>query len=141
MGSASNQRLKSSTRVIATGVLPRDPKIPGQDHPKVLSYIDVLRGGKTVGASAAIIGAGGIGFDVAEYLVTGGHSTTLDAAAWRAEWGVADPSVARGGIDPAGPKVEPPARKVYLLQRKSGKPRDWAKPPAGYTARPCKQNR
>ena len=108
--------------VIATGVLPRDPKIPGQDHPKVLSYIDVLRGNKDVGVSVAIIGAGGIGFDVAEYLVTGGHSTTLDAAAWRAEWGVADPSVARGGIDPAGPKAEPPSRKVFLLQRKSGKP-------------------
>ena len=108
--------------IIATGVLPRDPQIPGQDHPKVLNYIDVLRGNKDVGTSVAIVGAGGIGFDVAEYLVSGGHSTTLDAAAWRAEWGVADPSVARGGLAPVGPKVEPPARKVFLLQRKSGKP-------------------
>jgi 2,4-dienoyl-CoA reductase (NADPH2) len=108
--------------IIATGVLPRDPQIAGQDHPKVLSYIDVLRDNKPVGQRVAIIGAGGIGFDVAEYLASGGHSATLDVAAWQAEWGVTDPAQARGGLAPAGPRVEPPARQVYLLQRKSGKP-------------------
>jgi 2,4-dienoyl-CoA reductase (NADPH2) len=69
-----------------------------------------------------VVGAGGIGFDVAEFLVAGGHSTTLDAAAWRAEWGVADPALARGGLAADGPQVTPPARQVTLLQRKSGKP-------------------
>ncbi len=107
--------------VVATGVSPRDPKIPGQDHPKVLSYIDVLRHGKPVGPRVAIIGAGGIGFDVAEFLVHDGHSPTLDLPAWRAEWGVADPQAARGGLAPQGPQVPPPARQVTLLQRKPGK--------------------
>ncbi len=107
--------------VVATGVSPRDPKIPGQDHPKVLSYIDVLRHGKPVGPRVAIIGAGGIGFDVAEFLVHDGHSPTLDLTAWQAEWGVADPQAARGGLAPQGPQVPPPARQVTLLQRKPGK--------------------
>jgi len=107
--------------VVATGVSPRDPKIPGQDHAKVLSYIDVLRHGKAVGPRVAIIGAGGIGFDVAEFLVQDGHSPTLDLPAWQAEWGVADPEAARGGLAPQGPQVPPPARQVTLLQRKQGK--------------------
>ncbi|MDP3227227.1 MAG: NADPH-dependent 2,4-dienoyl-CoA reductase [Acidovorax sp.] len=108
--------------IIATGVLPRDPKIPGQDHAKVLSYIDVLRHGKPVGERVAIIGAGGIGFDVAEFLTHGDHpSTTLDLPAWKAEWGITDPADARGGLDPSGPRVTPPARQVTLLQRKKGK--------------------
>ena len=108
--------------IIATGVTPRDPMIPGQEHPKVLSYIDVLRERKPVGARVAIIGAGGIGFDVAEFLVHDGHSTTLDLAAWQAEWGVTDPALAVGGLSPERPQVSPPARKVTLLQRKKGKP-------------------
>ena len=108
--------------VIATGVEPRDPQIPGQDHPKVLSYIDVLRHGKPVGQRVAVIGAGGIGFDVAEFLVHGNHpSTTLDLPAWKAEWGITDPAEARGGLATAGPHVTPPARHVTLLQRKKGK--------------------
>lgn len=108
--------------VIATGVEPRDPKIPGQDHPKVLSYIDVLRHGKPVGERVAIIGAGGIGFDVAEFLTHGDHpSTTLDLPAWKAEWGITDPAEARGGLAASGPRVTPPARQVTLLQRKKGK--------------------
>jgi 2,4-dienoyl-CoA reductase (NADPH2) len=107
--------------VVATGVVPRNPKIDGQDHPKVLSYIDVLRGNKPVGATVAIVGAGGIGFDVAEFLVDQGHSPTLDLAAWQAEWGVTDPASARGGLNPKGAHIEPPARHVTLLQRKSGK--------------------
>lgn len=109
--------------VLATGVAPRDPRIPGQDHPKVLGYIDVLLHRKPVGRKVAIIGAGGIGFDVAEYLATGadlGHaSPSQDLAAWLREWGVADPEQARGGVAPARP--EPPAREVFLLQRKPGK--------------------
>ena len=108
--------------VIATGVEPRDPQIPGQDHPKVLSYIDVLRHGKPVGQRVAVIGAGGIGFDVAEFLVHGNHpSTTLDLPAWKAEWGITDPAEARGGLAASGPRVTPPARQVTLLQRKKGK--------------------
>ncbi|MFN4361168.1 MAG: FAD-dependent oxidoreductase [Hylemonella sp.] len=107
--------------IVATGVSPRDPKIEGQDHPKVLSYIDVLRHQKPVGQKVAIIGAGGIGFDVAEFLVAGDHSTTLDLPAWQAEWGVTDPAAAPGGLRPDGPQVTPPAREVTLLQRKQGK--------------------
>ena len=108
--------------IVATGVTPRDPMIPGQEHPKVLSYIDVLRHRKPVGERVAIIGAGGIGFDVAEFLVHDGHSTTLDLAAWQTEWGVTDPALAVGGLSPERPQVSPPARKVTLLQRKKGKP-------------------
>jgi 2,4-dienoyl-CoA reductase (NADPH2) len=107
--------------IVATGVNPRDPKIPGQDHPKVLSYIDVLRHKKPVGARVAVIGAGGIGFDVAEYLVADGHSVTLDLPAWQAEWGVTDPALAPGGLSRDKPRVSPPARQVTLLQRKKGK--------------------
>ena len=108
--------------VVATGVVPRDPRIPGQEHPKVLSYIDVLRGARSVGERVAIVGAGGIGFDVAEFLVHQGASTALDLAAWQAEWGVGDPAEARGGLRVGGIAPAPPARKVTLLQRKAGKP-------------------
>ena len=107
--------------VVATGVVPRDPKIPGQEHPKVLSYIEVLREHKPVGERVAIIGAGGIGFDVAEFLVHSGTSTTLDLPAWQAEWGVTDPQQAPGGLSQQAPAVSPPARQVTLLQRKAGK--------------------
>ncbi|MCR1768014.1 NADPH-dependent 2,4-dienoyl-CoA reductase [Burkholderia glumae] len=102
--------------VLATGVVPRDPRIAGGDGPNVLGYADVLSGRRPVGARVAVVGAGGIGFDVAEYLVHAGTSPSLDAAAWRAEWGVTDPALARGGIAPA--RVTPPARQVTLLQRK-----------------------
>jgi 2,4-dienoyl-CoA reductase (NADPH2) len=109
--------------ILATGVSPRDPRIPGQDHPRVLSYIDVLLHRKPVGKKVAIVGAGGIGFDVAEYLVHGadlGHrSTTMDLPAWLREWGVTDPESQRGGVVP--PQPDPPAREVLLLQRKAGK--------------------
>ena len=107
--------------IVATGVLPRNPRIPGQEHPMVLSYIDVLRHRKPVGRRVAVIGAGGIGFDVAEYLVHDGHSPTLHLDEWLAEWGVADPALARAGIEGVRPKLAPPAREVYLLQRKAGK--------------------
>ena len=68
-----------------------------------------------------MVGAGGIGFDVAEYLVGDGHSPTLDLAAWQAEWGVTDPALSPGGLSPGKPVVSPPAREVTLLQRKKGK--------------------
>ncbi|KPP86188.1 MAG: 2,4-dienoyl-CoA reductase (NADPH2) FadH [Rhodobacteraceae bacterium HLUCCA08] len=106
--------------IVATGVTPRDPRIPGQDGPNVLSYIDVLQGAP-VGERVAVIGAGGIGFDVAEFLVTG-DSPTEDLEAWLAEWGVTDPARARGGLDPAGPRPEVALRQVTLLQRKPTKP-------------------
>ncbi|HYN56289.1 MAG TPA: NADPH-dependent 2,4-dienoyl-CoA reductase [Motilibacterales bacterium] len=106
--------------VLATGVIPRDPHIPGQDAPNVVSYIDVLAGGATVGPRVAIVGAGGIGFDVAEYLVVAaGESSTLDLDEWRREWGVGDPAEVRGGLVPAQPV--PATRQVTLLQRKRGK--------------------
>ena len=106
--------------LLATGVVARDPKIPGQDGHNVLSYIDVLLHGKPVGERVAVIGAGGIGFDVAEFLVTpAGHSPTLNLPEWLAEWGVADPATVRGGVVRAQPA--PPARRVTLLQRKAGK--------------------
>ena len=106
--------------VLATGVLPRDAKIPGSDGANVLSYVDVLLHGKTVGARVAIVGAGGIGFDVAEFLVTApGHSPTMNLHEWLAEWGVADPGTVRGGV--VRPQPAPAARQVTLLQRKRGK--------------------
>ena len=107
--------------VLATGVTPRDPRIEGEDEfratGKVISYVDLLLHGKPAGRRVAVVGAGGIGFDVSEFLVSGGHSTTLDTEAWLREWGVADPAVARGGL--GKPEITPAARQVYLLQRKA----------------------
>ncbi|MHA3915804.1 2,4-dienoyl-CoA reductase FMN-binding domain-containing protein [Halovulum sp. GXIMD14793] len=106
--------------IIATGVTPRDPDIPGQSVPNVLNYIDVLKGAE-VGKRVAIIGAGGIGFDVAEYLAHRGESPAEDRSLWRAEWGVAVPWDARAGLAPEGPQPIPPAREITLLQRKAQK--------------------
>ncbi len=105
--------------LLATGVTPRDPGIPAASGSHVLSYIDVLRGAP-VGPRVAIIGAGGIGFDVAEYLVHHGTSPATDIPLWRREWGVTPPWAARGGLTAAQP--EAPARQVWLLQRKPEKP-------------------
>ena len=105
--------------IIATGVVPRDPAIPGQDGPNVVSYIDVLRDKVEVGKKVVVIGAGGIGFDVSEYLTHEGTSPTLDLEAWKTEWGVGDPEVQRGGLVAEGPQPEAPARQVTLLQRKN----------------------
>lgn len=104
--------------IVATGVVPRDPEIPGQDGPHVVGYADLLSGRVEAGRRVAIVGAGGIGFDVAEYLVHDGRSPTVDLEAWKREWGVGDPSETRGGLAPEGPAPEPPARAVTLLQRK-----------------------
>ncbi|OWU72747.1 NADPH-dependent 2,4-dienoyl-CoA reductase [Phaeobacter sp. 22II1-1F12B] len=107
--------------VIATGVLPRDPEIPGQDGPNVVNYIDVLRGKAKVGHKVAVIGAGGIGFDVSEFLAHEGTSPTVDLPLWMKEWGVTDPAEHRSGLAPEGPQPEEPAREITLLQRKKTK--------------------
>jgi len=107
--------------VIATGVLPRDPGIAGQDGPNVLSYVDVLAGKAEVGKRVAVVGAGGIGFDVAEFLAHEGESPTENLALWMKEWGVSDPGEHRSGLAPAGPQPEPAARQITLLQRKASK--------------------
>jgi 2,4-dienoyl-CoA reductase (NADPH2) len=100
--------------VLASGVAPRIPAIPGIDHPMVLTYAEAITGIKPVGNSVAVIGAGGIGFDVAEFLVTD-TSPTLNLKEWKAEWGAADPWEAPGAL--TTPIPAPPAREVYLLQR------------------------
>ncbi|ORL41414.1 NADPH-dependent 2,4-dienoyl-CoA reductase [Prescottella equi] len=104
--------------VIATGVTPRVPAIPGIDHPKVLSYAEAVRDGRPVGRSVAVIGAGGIGVDVSEFL-THAHSPTLDVAEWKREWGVTDPESAPGAL--TVPQPSPSPREVFLLQRKPGR--------------------
>ncbi len=106
--------------IIATGVVPRNPKIPGQDNPGVLSYIDVLRHKAPVGESVVIVGAGGIGFDVAEYLIHTDYSPDAqDPASWLSAWGVADPEVARGGV--VSMQFPKSPRKITLMQRSEGK--------------------
>ncbi|WP_112311045.1 FAD-dependent oxidoreductase [Pseudogemmobacter bohemicus] len=105
--------------ILAIGVLPRDPGIPSEPGAHVLSYIDVLKGA-AVGPRVAVIGAGGIGFDVAEYLVEAGESPAMNRDLWRHEWGVAPAWEARGGL--VRPEPARPAREVWLLQRKPGKP-------------------
>lgn len=105
--------------VLATGIVPRDLDLTGFTHPKVLSYLDVLRDHKTVGEKVAIIGAGGIGFDVAEYL-TEPHSLTLQPDAWLKDWGIDKDYQSRGALLPDQTPVVPP-RKIFLLQRKNTK--------------------
>ena len=106
--------------VFATGVSPRSSSIPGSERGNVFSYVDVLRGDAKVGARVAIIGAGGIGFDVAEFLVEDAPSPTTDIARWTHEWGVDTTLAARAGLVKAAP--EAPRRQIWLLQRTPGKP-------------------
>ncbi|AYF87411.1 MULTISPECIES: NADPH-dependent 2,4-dienoyl-CoA reductase [unclassified Pseudomonas] len=107
--------------ILATGISPRTPEIPGIEHSKVISYLDAILERKPVGQKVAVIGAGGIGFDVSEYITHQGESTSLDRAAFWKEWGIDGALEARGGI--AGIKAQPhaPARQVFLLQRKKSK--------------------
>eukprot|EP01064_Diplonema_japonicum_P023146 TRINITY_DN33600_c0_g1_i1.p1 TRINITY_DN33600_c0_g1~~TRINITY_DN33600_c0_g1_i1.p1 ORF type:complete len:687 (+),score=192.00 TRINITY_DN33600_c0_g1_i1:46-2106(+) len=107
--------------VVATGVLPRVVKFDGHDHPKVLSYLDVLKHGKPVGERVAVIGAGGIGFDVSEFLTHGKKSPSLDVDVFLKEWGVDKTLKSRGGVANMKAEVEPSPRTVYLLQRKTSK--------------------
>jgi len=107
--------------IVATGVTPRNPDIAGQDNGHVLSYIDVLRHDAKVGHQVVIIGAGGIGFDIAEYLIHSDASPDAhNLASWQTAWGVTDPSEARGGIvDRQFPES---MRNITLMQRSAGKP-------------------
>lgn len=104
--------------ILATGVTPRIPDIAAIDHPKVMSYLELLRGDRQAGNRVAIVGAGGIGFDVAEYL-THPVAAANSSEEWRAEWGITTSPRARGGL--AAPQVLPQARDVYLLQRKKSR--------------------
>ncbi len=106
--------------ILATGVTPRTPGISGIDHSKVLSYVDVLRGQANVGARVAIIGAGGIGFDIAEYLTHDGGDSSLNPATFMQEWGIDESYESAGGVTDFNPKHSA-AREVTLLQRKSTK--------------------
>ncbi|MEO6968591.1 MAG: NADPH-dependent 2,4-dienoyl-CoA reductase [Rhodanobacteraceae bacterium] len=106
--------------IVATGVTPRDPRISGQDHPMVASYVDVVGYGALIGRRVAIIGAGGIGFDVAEFLTQNPPSPTTDIARWTREWGVDMTLGSRGGL--ADPHAESSPREVWLLQRSPGRP-------------------
>ncbi|MCK1822308.1 NADPH-dependent 2,4-dienoyl-CoA reductase [Streptomyces sp. XM83C] len=105
--------------VVATGVTPRTPDIPGVDHPKVVGYLDVLAGGAPVGERVAVLGAGGIGFDVAEYLTDGGDDAHADPETYFRHWGVDLDYRAPGGL--AAPERPAPPRRVHLLQRKTSK--------------------
>ncbi len=105
--------------VIATGVVPRTPEIPGVEHPKVLSYVDVLHGDAEVGEKVAIIGAGGIGFDVAEFLTDSGAEASQDIAEFFRQWGVDTEHTTVGGL--TEPQRPTPPRRVHLLQRKTSK--------------------
>ncbi len=107
--------------VLACGIVPRKLDIPGIDHPSVLSYLEVLRDKKTVGKRVAIIGAGGIGFDTAEYLSQSGMSSSLDAHLFSQEWGIDMSLSHRGGLAPEGVKIALSPRQIFLLQRKNSK--------------------
>ncbi|WP_137885426.1 NADPH-dependent 2,4-dienoyl-CoA reductase [Pseudomonas sp. 2FE] len=107
--------------ILATGIAPRTPAIPGVDSPKVISYLDAILERKPVGQKVAVIGAGGIGFDVSEFIVHQGEATSQNREAFWKEWGIDADLEARGGV--AGIQADPhaPAREVFLLQRKKSK--------------------
>ena len=107
--------------IIATGISPRTPEIEGIDHPKVLNYLDVIGGKKPVGDKVAIIGAGGIGFDTAEYITHSGESTSTNIPAFMKEWGIDMTFGSRSGIEGVIAQPAPSPREVYLLQRKTSR--------------------
>jgi 2,4-dienoyl-CoA reductase (NADPH2) len=125
--------------VLATGVTPRVPDIEGIGHSKVVGYLDVLRDKCAVGQTVALIGAGGIGFDTAEYLLHAGTSPSLDKARFFAEWGVDTQYRSRGGLQAA--VIEKSPRKVYLLQRKTGKVGEGLGKTTGWIHRTSLKNR
>jgi 2,4-dienoyl-CoA reductase (NADPH2) len=107
--------------VLATGITPRTPKIEGIENEKVLSYLDVLKYKKPVGKRVAVIGAGGIGFDVSEYLSHKGESTSLNVNAWLKEWGIDKSIESRGGIAGVKAEVHPSPREIFMFKRSKGK--------------------
>ncbi|MDG2502800.1 MAG: NADPH-dependent 2,4-dienoyl-CoA reductase [Porticoccaceae bacterium] len=107
--------------IIATGISPRTPQIEGINHPKVMNYLDVIGRKKPVGQKVAIIGAGGIGFDTAEYITHSGESTSQNIPAFMKEWGIDMTFGSRSGIEGIQAQPEPSPREVYLLQRKSSR--------------------
>jgi 2,4-dienoyl-CoA reductase (NADPH2) len=107
--------------IIATGIQPRTLKIVGIEHEKVLSYIDVLKHKKSVGKRVAVIGAGGIGFDVSEYLSHKGESSTLNIDAWLKEWGIDKTMEARSGIEGVKEEFPPSSREIFMFKRSKGK--------------------
>ena len=104
--------------ILSTGIQPRKPNINGVEHSKVMSYLDVLKHKKEIGGKVAIIGAGGIGFDVAEYITHEGKSSSLDVAAFLKEWGIDGMGEARGGIEGVESVHPKSPREVFLMQRK-----------------------
>ncbi|MFM5554692.1 FAD-dependent oxidoreductase [Aeromonas veronii] len=127
--------------ILATGIRPRTPNIPGIEHPKVMSYLDVLRDHKPVGQKVAVIGAGGIGFDVAEYLVE--KKVEMDADGhrdhWLKEWGIDKQLGERGGL--TAPEIDSPERQIWLLQRKESKVGDGLGKTTGWIHRTVLKNR
>ncbi|NLR35875.1 NADPH-dependent 2,4-dienoyl-CoA reductase [Aeromonas hydrophila] len=123
--------------ILATGIRPRTPNIPGIEHAKVMSYLDVLRDHKPVGEKVAVIGAGGIGFDVAEYLVEGKGDRSRDH--WLKEWGIDKQLGERGGL--MAPVIDAPERQVWLLQRKESKVGDGLGKTTGWIHRTVLKNR
>ena len=107
--------------IIATGITPRTPNIKGINHRKVVSYLDVLKHKKQVGKRVAVIGAGGIGFDVSEFLLHQGNSSTLDIDTWLAEWGIDKDIEARGGIAGVQPSFPSAKREIFMFKRSKGK--------------------
>ncbi|MBP9135772.1 MAG: NADPH-dependent 2,4-dienoyl-CoA reductase, partial [Chitinophagales bacterium] len=107
--------------IIATGVVPRKLNIEGSNLPNVVSYIEALKGEKQIGKKVAVIGAGGIGFDVCEFLTHEGKSTTLDTQEWLKEWGIDPTNEVRGGIEGIKPVKPHSSREVVMLQRTKGK--------------------
>jgi len=116
---------------LATGILPRTPEIPGIDHPKVARYIDIIEGRREAGRKVAIVGAGGIGFDVAELLSHGGAANDIEH--FRNEWGIDSTYAVRGGLKKASD--EPPPRQIWLLQRKTSKVGDGLAKTTGWIRR------
>jgi 2,4-dienoyl-CoA reductase (NADPH2) len=106
--------------VVATGIEPRRPELDGIEHPKVIGYIDAILGRRPIGKRVAIMGAGGIGFDVAELISHAGPSAALDRATFAREWGIDFENHPRGGVTGVQPQVAKSDRTVYLLQRKTG---------------------
>jgi 2,4-dienoyl-CoA reductase (NADPH2) len=107
--------------IVATGIKPRILQIVGIENSKVLNYIDVLKLKKPVGKRVAVIGAGGIGFDVSEYLAQEGESTSLNIDAWLKEWGIDKTMTARSGIEGVTAEVHPSPREIFMFKRSKGK--------------------